>query len=136
MSIHKKTFDNLKGFDERLTDIEDLEFAKRAVEKNVPIYFDKANKAIHHDLKTCKSYINRVRQYTHAQQHLHTLFPDKFPDRKLTSLSKKIFYSIFSFPIFPQLIDFGVLRILPTAIRYKIYDWVIYSQGVVFPKRN
>jgi GT2 family glycosyltransferase len=137
MSIHKKTFDSLNGFDERLTDIEDLEFAKRAIEKKVLIYFDKGNKAIHRDLITCKSYINRVRQYTNAQQYLHRLYPEKFPNRKSISSSKRIFYSAFSLSIFPRLIDSNrLLKILPTALRYKIYDWVIYSQGVVFAEKK
>lgn len=137
MSIPKKTFEFLEGFDERLTDIEDLEFAWRAIEKNVPIYFDKANRAIHHDPITCKSYIERMRQYTRAQQYLHTLYPDKFPDRKVKTSWKKAFYALFSFSSFPSLIDrFPLLKVLPTFARYKIYDWVIHSLGVVFPEKK
>jgi len=137
MSIPKEIFHLLHGFDERLTDIEDLEFAKRAIDKKIPIYFDKANQAIHHDLITCKSYINRVRQYTRAQQLLHKLYPEKFPDRTLNSSPKKVFYALFSFSFFPRMIDeTRILKVLPKVVRYKIYDSVIYSLGVVFPKKN
>lgn len=137
LSMSKETFQFLQGFDERLTDIEDLEFAKRAAEKKLPLYFDKANRAIHHDSITCRSYIDRVRQYTRAQQQLHYLYPQKFPDRTLKSYPKKIFYSLFSLSLFPRMIDnTRVLTIIPTPLRYKIYDAVIYSLGVVFPKKN
>jgi GT2 family glycosyltransferase len=140
MSISKALFNQMKGFDERLTDIEDLEFAKRALKQNVPIYFDKSNKAIHHDFITCRSYIDRVRQYTLAQQHLHHLFPDQFPTRLVVMKHKKYFYRLFAFPFWPYLIDnTNWLRILPSGIRYKIYEWVIYSLSVAFadtPLRN
>lgn len=137
MSINKKNFDSLGGFDERLADIEDLEFAKRASERKVAVYFDKAIKGIHHDPITCKSYIARVRQYTRAQQYLHDLYPEKFPNRKLKSNPKRIFYALFSFSVFPRLIDnTRILKVLPTFVRYKIYDWVIYSLGVVFPEKE
>jgi glycosyltransferase involved in cell wall biosynthesis len=137
MSTHKKTFDTIGGFDERLTDIEDLEFAKRASEKKIQVYFDKANRAFHHDPITCGGYIKRIRQYTRAQQYLHQLYPAKFPDRKVKSFAKKAFYSLFSFSIYPRLIDdTRIMELLPTVVRYKIYDWVIYSLGVVFSKKE
>jgi len=137
LSIHKMTFNLLEGFDERLSDIEDLEFATRAAEKKIPIYFDKENKAIHHDPITCKSYITRMRQYTRAQQYLHNLYPEKFPDRKVTSSLKKVFYALFSISKLPRLIDgTNLLKILPKSVRYKFYDWLTYSLGVVFPEKE
>lgn len=132
-SIRKELFEQLHGFDERLTDIEDLEFAKRALQQNLPIYFDKTNTAVHLDFITCLSYILRVRQYTKAQQHLHSLFPEEFPDRNLKVKYKKVMYRLFAFPCWPNLIDRSkAILILPRRVRYKLYDWVIYSLGVVY----
>ncbi len=137
MSVNKDLFLKLGGFDSRLTDIEDLEFIKRALRQNIAVFFDKSNKAIHHDPITCFSYIKRVRQYTQAQQYLHTLFPNDFPDRMVHSKIKRLFYSFFAFGFWVHLIDSSsFLRIFPVFMRYKLYDWIIYSLGVVFNRRD
>jgi glycosyltransferase involved in cell wall biosynthesis len=136
MSITKKLFNELNGFDERLFDIEDLEFATRASDRQIRIYFDKQNRATHHDLITCKSYIHRMRQYEKARQQLSLLYPDKFSKQKMESLWKKAFYGVFGFSLWPYLIDrTSALRILPMAFRYKMYDWITYSLGMVFPNK-
>jgi glycosyltransferase involved in cell wall biosynthesis len=134
-SMPTKLFWELGGFDERLTDAEDYDLAMRAIEKNIPVYFDKSNSAIHHDIITCRSYINRTRQYQAAQQKLRALHPDWYKDsRSELSSFKKIFYWTFSFSFWPKLIDnTSLIMALPKFARYKIYDWVIHSQGVVFP---
>lgn len=137
MSLKKTLFYQLGCFDERLTDIEDLEFAKRALKKNIPIYFDTSNQAIHHDYISCRSYVKRVRQYTSAQQKLHALFPKEFHDRTVKRKHKKYFYWMFSFSFWPNLIDRNVFaHILPVFARYKVYEWVIYSQGVAFANKK
>lgn len=136
MSITKKLFNELNGFDERLSDIEDLEFATRATDKQIKIYFDKQNKATHHDSITCRSYINRMRQYERARQQLALLYPDKFLKRKMEPHWKKLFYRAFAFSLWPYLIDrTSLLRILPMTVRYKMYDWITHSLGLVFPNK-
>ena len=137
-SMPSKLFWELGGFDERLTDAEDYDLARRALEKNVPVYFDKSNTAIHHDPITCRSYINRIRQYHAAQRKLKELHPDQsFSRHTDLSILKRMFYWMFSFSFWPASIDNTSLwMVLPKFFRYKIYDWVIHSLGVVYPLKK
>lgn len=134
-SMPSKLFWELGGFDERLTDAEDYDLARRALEKSIPVYFDKSNTAIHNDPITCRSYINRIRQYHAAQQKLKALHPSRSSNRQTDlSILKRIFYWMFSFSFWPASIDNTTIwKLLPKFARYKIYDWVIQSLGVVYP---
>ncbi|HEY8934465.1 MAG TPA: glycosyltransferase family A protein, partial [Cyclobacteriaceae bacterium] len=75
-SIPTKVFNVLEGFDERLTDAEDHDLAYRALQMGIAVYFDKENKAIHHDPITCASYIKRLREYQGAHSKLAALHPE------------------------------------------------------------
>jgi glycosyltransferase involved in cell wall biosynthesis len=132
LSMPKKLFKDLNGFDERLTDIEDRELGFRILRKGIPAFFDKSNIAIHNDAISCKSYIARVCQYTLAQDKLKQLIPE-LPGRPYASGLKRIVLYGFSFGFWIELIDKEILIVhLPKRIRYKIYEWVIYAQGIVF----
>jgi glycosyltransferase involved in cell wall biosynthesis len=137
-SVSKGTFDRIGNFNQTLTDAEDLEFALRATQKGVSVFFDKSNVAIHHDPITCKSYILRQKQYRLAHRFLVEHYPDRFKSRALNkSLPyqlKKIWFFLFSFPVWTDAVDQHKLFFLPRRFRYKVYDWVIQSQSVVFPK--
>jgi GT2 family glycosyltransferase len=138
-SMKRSTFNFIGGFDERLPDAEDLDFALRASKMGVRIYFDKSNSAVHNDSLTCRSYILRQRQYKSAHQMLVKLHPDLVYVRgrqhqdKLAFI-KYIFYFGFSFGFWPKLIDANsYFLIVPRPWRYKIYDWVIHAQSKIFP---
>lgn len=132
LSLKKSLFLKLGGFDERLRDIEDYEFAVRALKQNTHIFFDKENIAFHNDPITCMGYINRVRTYTVAQKHLRILIPDVLSEIKRYGFIKRIFYKFFSLKLWPYLIDHSkLLMIIPKRIRYKFYEWIIFSQGVL-----
>ena len=139
LSLPKQLFNTLKGFDERLSDVEDFEFGTRAFELGLPIYYEQKAKAWHNDFITCKSYVLRQRQYNKAYQELFIFRPDligkyaqTIPNK--TSILKKMFYLIFSFTFWSKWIDEEsfFLKILPTTIRYKLYDVVVWSQGKTF----
>ena len=136
-SIKKEDFFKLNGFDERLTDAEDFDLAFRALEKGYSVYFDKSNKAIHHDPITCHSYIRRIRQYQQAQQKLSLLHPERRKKKYYLNPLKQIFYFFFSWRFLPALIDrFSLVQRLPKQFRYKLYSIVIHSLGVVYPNRK
>lgn len=137
-SIKRADFFALNGFDERLTDSEDYDLAVRAMETGMKIFFDKSNVAIHHDKISCTSYIKRLRQYQVAREKLSALHPERKQSAKQKKWSvKRVIYAIFAFSFWPHMIDrFNVLLVLPKFLRYKIYDTVIYSLGVEFPKVN
>lgn len=132
-SLPRSLFMKLGGFDERLNDAEDKEFGYRALLAGVPLFFDKSNRAIHNEKITCKSYIERMRQYTIGQQRLVGILPDSLRSIYRISILKKTFYWLFSFTAWVALIDnYRALYFLPKPVRFKIYDWVTFSQGVVF----
>lgn len=136
-SVLKDTFVTLGGFDARLTDAEDYDFAYRALEIGIPVYLDTDNRSIHHDRITCFSYVKRIRQYSKAHSNLNILHPDRVVIRATgQSVIRKPFYFIFSFPFWISWVDQERLRFLPRAWRFKIYDWITFSLGYVFKERK
>lgn len=134
-SIPRNIFEQLNGFDERLTDAEDFDFAYRAIENDIPVYFDRTNTAIHNDPVTCTSYIKRIRQYQVARQTLGQLYPGREPITKQPSDFKHKIYRIFAFRFWPQVIDHSTLfKILPLTIRYRLYSVVIQALAVEYPE--
>jgi glycosyltransferase involved in cell wall biosynthesis len=134
-SVPRKIFNELMGFDKRLTDAEDFDLAFRALEGGHNVFFDKSNVAFHHEKITCVSYIRRIRQYQEAQKKLINLHPERKKMNKEVSRVKLLVYRCFSSGMFPFLIDrFNVFMILPKKLRYKFYDLIIHSLGVVYPR--
>lgn len=137
-SVRKKQFHVLNGFDERLTDAEDFDFALRALEHGVKVYFDKSSVAIHHDLISCTGYIKRLREYSLAKKEVHRL-------HQILGLSgspeltywRKAFYFPFASSIFPKIVDrINIFLILPKRIRYKFYDVMMYSLSHVYANKR
>jgi glycosyltransferase involved in cell wall biosynthesis len=138
-SVSRSVFHQLGGFDIRLTDAEDYDFAVRAFLKNIPLYFNSGAFAWHDDVITTRSYINRQRQYAAAQKKLFTIHPDwknqgflKEPYRP-TGLKASIF-KLFCSMEWINAIDKGSLKWLPQGLRYRIYDYIITANGVFFPQ--
>src|SRR5690606_37464399 len=75
-SIPKILFQKLGGFDERLSDNEDLLFSLKAYNKHIPIYFDRNALAWHDDFISCTSYINRQMEYSLAREKARNTDPE------------------------------------------------------------
>jgi glycosyltransferase involved in cell wall biosynthesis len=126
-SMKKSTWSTLNGFDERITDAEDFDLACRALEMNMEVYFDKQNIAVHHENITCRSYIKRLREYHKASEKLRMLHSTRPEKQKITNF-KKIIYALLASPALVKLIDLNnVLKILPRAFRYRLYDAITFS---------
>jgi glycosyltransferase involved in cell wall biosynthesis len=140
MSMTKTLFNALGGFNEKLRDAEDYELAVRAYERGIPIYFDKSNIAWHDDFITCKSYINRQRQYNAMTEPLNALFPSiylrKPKNRDHLPFLKRLVYGFFVNFRWSEWIDGQKLIFLPKRIRYKIYGVVIAALGHYFPEER
>jgi glycosyltransferase involved in cell wall biosynthesis len=132
-SMKKDRFLALGGFDVRLKDAEDYDLALRGIISGLKVYFDKSNKAIHHDRITCKSYIKRLREYNMGREKVNRLHPELKPfARKRISPWKNIAYDFFSLPIFWKMIDsFNLFMVLPRKLRYRVYDIIFYSHSRV-----
>jgi GT2 family glycosyltransferase len=140
MSISKDNFLKLGGFNELLTDAEDYEFAVRAFENGINIYFDKSNIAWHDDFISCKSYIIRQRQYNHANGELKKHIPSKYHRTEIQESMipwfKLIVYRLCGQPVVIRMIDNEKLKWLPRFFKYKIYDWVITYYGRINTRIN
>lgn len=133
-SIKRIDFDALHGFDERLTDAEDFDLATRALQSGMKVFFDKSNRAIHHDNVTCRSYIHRQRQYFKANEKLFERYPER---RKLIQEPgkwKHCLYRLFAISFLPKLIDeYNIFKIIPTGIRYRLYSIIIHALSREYP---
>lgn len=139
-SIAKKDFESLGGFDERLTDAEDYEFAVRAVKKGVPLYFRDDAFAWHDDSVTTPSYIRRQRQYAKANAKLLAIHPEWVQEGYLKTPyqptgMKALLFKLFCSKVWVNAIDNNTLKILPVGLRYKLYDYIITANGAFYPER-
>jgi glycosyltransferase involved in cell wall biosynthesis len=137
-SVRRSVFLKLNGFDERLTDAEDFDFAYRALEKGIPVFFDKGNRAFHHDPITAKSYIKRLRQYGEAHKRLKDLHPERKNVKQETNKGlKKLVYNFMASPYIVDLADRDFFKkTLPKAVRFKLYNLIIQAMAIEFPTRR
>jgi GT2 family glycosyltransferase len=137
-SLNKQLFEQLGGFDEKLTDAEDYDLGKRAIEQGIAIYFNPEIIGWHDDFITCRSYIKRQQQYQQAHQRLKELYPERYAYNqyayKPAKGIKKLIYKFFAGWFWVNVVDkFNFLKILPQSLRYKIYDIIITANAVHFP---
>lgn len=136
-SIPKTLFEELNGFDERLSDSEDLMFSLKAFNKNTNIYFDINAFAWHDDFISCTSYINRQKEYMLAKENAKHIsieykkFLDKYSPIKKRSIGKKIARYILCRKSLIKLIDQDkkILKLIPSGLRYRLYDIIIWESA-------
>jgi glycosyltransferase involved in cell wall biosynthesis len=143
LSLSRDTFKKLSGFDEALRDAEDFDMGNRAFAMGIDIYYKEGiAPAYHDDLITCKSYITRQREYIKSLQKLYKLKPDiyekyLFRIQPQPSFIKRMIYFVISTNFVVKLIDKGIFKyLLPSGIRYRLYDYIINGLIQVFPERK
>jgi len=139
-SIDKALFDLLKGFDERLTDAEDYDMARRAAVENIPLYYSEACFAWHNEILTGLSYIKRQRQYTWAQEKLLNLKPELYKNEHRYTVSlpsglKGLIFKSICTSWWINSVDKQFWIFLPRKIRYKLYDLIITANGTMYPDK-
>lgn len=137
-SIGKDLFTMLGGFDERLNDLEDFDFAIKAYLNHIPIFFNKKAFAWHDENHTLASYINRRKGYFRAKEQLKIDKPETLPFIKKFEPDnyafKRYFFWFFSFDVWVSLIDrYPIFKWLPQKIKFKMYDFIITSRVIYFP---
>ncbi len=137
-SIPKTIFNNLGGFDERLTDAEDYDFAVRAFKMNIPLYYRYNAFAWHDDVITTPVYIKRQRQYHEANAKLRLFHPEWLQEGFLRekyqpSGLKASLFKLFCNKSWIDAIDSNKLKWLPVSLRYQVYDYIITANGMFFP---
>lgn len=137
-SLSKKLFFHYKGFDERLKDIEDYDFALRIKKDHIPVFYLSNAVAIHKDAFTFSKYASRAKDYYSNRQLAARLKPDLYQhDRILGHRSTRFqlfIYAILSKAFWLTLLDKAnfLIYIVPRKIRYKFYDLIItgYSRNL------
>ena len=137
-SISKSLFQKLDGFDETLTDAEDICLAYNAFNQNIDVYFDPTIAAWHNDFCSCKKYILRRQEYNMAYQALSKKTNDNWVNKRIITISpiKHVILLVFSFPFLVKMIDENMFTFLPEKLRYKLYDVVITSLSTLYSNRS
>lgn len=124
-------FHQLGGFDARLTDAEDYDFAMRALIANYSIYYDPQIQAFHDDFPSCRQYIKRQVQYKLSHKALKSLtlpYPNEiFKETPTPKKWRAAIAKIFSHEKWVNWVDKEMLRYLPSSIRFKLYAEIIYA---------
>lgn len=140
-SIYKNTFNSLDGFNEDLTDAEDLELAIKAMELGIDIYHDKNLYGRHEEPITAKTYIKRLREYSLAHKKIMDIHPEwnkkyNLPNQGVIKNKKRILYWLFGFRFWIRSMDnFNWMKVFPKKFRYRLYDIILTSLSVYYPKR-
>lgn len=136
LSIEKSTFEQIGYFDERLSDSEDFDFGVRAVNKNIPIYFNSNIKALHQDFASLEQYIKRHIEYNKSKKHLLALHPEYrkayahvfLPETSKNFLVKSMRFFLCYNEFWKFIIDNHFFRkLIPQYFRFKLYDLIISS---------
>lgn len=137
LSLSKKLFDQLNGFDQRLNDSEDLDFCIRALIKKIPVFVNHNILTWHCDYINIDAYIERQKEYLTALEKLATYHPEYLalrPDGFLRALKKGTAWYLKLFiynSIWERLLKSELfLKLVSEKARYKIYNMLIYSSSV------
>ncbi len=131
MSLMKKTFTDLGGFNSEFRDGYDVEFGFKALRSNVKLYFDRTIHTIHNDQISLRYYAKRQQAYTIAKRNLSKHYPEVNPS--FTSAAeyepgtiKRVFYSLFRKDWFVKFTESAFfVKFVPQALRYRIYGSTI-----------
>ncbi len=131
MSLPKKIFEQLGGFDIQFTDSEDFDFAIRAYYKGIRIVYDRMVLAWHNDWPTLMNFVRRHNEYKKAKKDVFEKHPEylenfKSLERRDLSFSKKILARLLKRPVtwFSTSHNF-IFASLPLKLKFKIYRLTI-----------
>ncbi len=137
LSMPKQVFDSLGGFDTHLKDSEDLDFGIRALNKKIPIFYDREVIAWHNDFEGILKFISRHNQYTEGKKTLLQLHPEyeKFMPHLSTQkngMLKITLLRILKRTICPLAIHGGAFfSMLPKRTRFFLYRLTISAHSTI-----
>ena len=126
-SIPRKLFRQIGGFNPKLRDVEDFDFAVRATALGIPVYYDDETWAWHMEQSSCKHSISRMRSYQQARYILLNKYPELYRHRIQINRTefpewKRMILSFFKTKWMVHSIDMGRFKWLPQSLRFKLYD--------------
>lgn len=129
-SMTKEVYLRIGGLNPELRDGYDVDFAIRALRNGVDVYYDPEINAIHNDNITLRYYAKRQAAYDRSKLNIARAFPE-FAQSLLEHASpkpgivKRMVYSFLSTNAFANFAEKGGLKIVPRALRYRIYGNII-----------
>lgn len=140
LSIDANLFWSVGGFDERLTDLEDLHLCLKLRQLGYFAWRDESMVAWHDSWDTPRHIIGRQREYAAARQRLFDLQPELLAAEKVQPLQqvrglKRIAMSLLARRSVLRRIGKAPFTWLPKGLRYKLYDYIIYGLGLHFTDR-
>ncbi|MBX3102481.1 MAG: glycosyltransferase family 2 protein [Bacteroidetes bacterium] len=140
-SIARRLFEEMGGFDEALTDLEDFDLALRLHDSGHPIWRDESIIAWHDNIHTPAQMVRRQREYFNALDRLHALKPDLLRRRhayarQLASTRRKWLFFVIATPFWLRRIGRWPLAWLPKKLRYPLYSRIIFGLVNYFPHRK
>ncbi|MCC6370400.1 MAG: glycosyltransferase family 2 protein [Bacteroidia bacterium] len=123
--IAKSDFENLRGFDENIHFQEDFDLGKKAFEQGINLYYNHSAFAYHSENISLNYLINQERGYIKGrklvgQVSTQTHFFENTKHSLISLFVRMLFY--------PNLLDrVNYLIILPKFIRFKIYQYIVFS---------
>ncbi len=137
MSLPKKIFQQLGGFDTRFSDGEDFDFAVRAINKGISVKYDRDLKAWHNDWPDIKSFLRRQREYTNAKNEIFKVHPEyvkHFPNMVPREAKgyKKSLANLLKYPLLNFVASDNVI-FAPLPIKWK---FMLYNIAISFNSIN
>ncbi|HEU4719600.1 MAG TPA: glycosyltransferase [Bacteroidia bacterium] len=137
LSLPREVFSLLRGFDEELSDAEDLDFGVRALQKDIRVFYDGGIIAFHNDFPSPGDFIRRSNEYAKARTALLRLRPDY--QQLLPSLVipkngplKRFFLRIAKKTVCRGVLENGPLfRLLPLRMKFFFYRLTLSAFSVV-----
>ena len=131
LSMPKDLFEKLGGFDTRLTDAEDYDLGMRALQMDIPIFYDPSILAYHDDFPSCSKYVHRQIEYKKSHQKLKELgkvyLKDLFPPVQKPSSVRGAIAKLFSSKKWVEWVEKETLLFLPNSMRYRLYAEIVYA---------
>jgi glycosyltransferase involved in cell wall biosynthesis len=137
MSLPRRVFENLEGFDERLKDSEDFDFGVRALIHDIPVYVDGRLVVWHREIAGLDQTLRRQQQYYQWKVKLLELHPEYcniLPEHFFwlkNTLLKRAKKSIFTNALFKRTIfNPIVVSSLPDRLKFYLFSTYLYANSV------
>lgn len=133
LSMARRTFDLVGGFDPLLRDSEDFDFCARALEANFRINYYPVISGYHDDHLDVWQYVLRRREYLRSKYvllkirpHFRTLLAAQFEwmDPRTWDGVKRIVFGNYTFWLW--FFNTATFHFLPKTLRYRLYSGFIY----------
>lgn len=138
MSVSKTVINALGAFDNRLNDSEDFDFCLKALQQNIPIYYDYGIWSWHCDYVNIGTYIKRQREYLQSKQDLAKIKPEYLQlhpasfSRANISPFKRFLSRFFRINgLWNAILRSRLfLKLFPQKMRFKLYEVIIFSSSI------